>query len=112
MSAKQARHIRRRSRSQSQNENGCGLSELFLASPADAPLSVRTDLAATQIIPLARAASASALQRYRVGEVEFTSVLETQDELFRAQLDLARLVSQYGAGRTELAALTGEEWYR
>lgn len=72
----------------------------------------RADLAATQIIPLARAASVSALQRYRVGDVEFTSVLETQDELFRAQLDLARLVSQYGAERTELAALTGEEWYR
>ena len=72
----------------------------------------RTDLTATQIIPLARAASVSALQRYRVGEVELTSVLETQDELFRAQIDLARLVSQYGAGRTELAALTGEEWYR
>ncbi|GMR13538.1 MAG: hypothetical protein BMS9Abin29_1750 [Gemmatimonadota bacterium] len=72
----------------------------------------RADQAATQIIPLASAASVSALQRYRVGEVEFTGVLESQDELFRAQLDLARLVSQYGTRRAELAALTGEEWYR
>jgi outer membrane protein TolC len=62
--------------------------------------------------PLATAAAASALQQYRTGAVEFTSVLETQDELFRVQLDLARIVSHFGTRRAELAALTGEEWYR
>lgn len=42
MSARQIRHIRRRSRSRSQNENGCGLSELFLATPADADIILGT----------------------------------------------------------------------
>ncbi len=42
MSARQARHIRRRSQSRSQNENGCGVSELFLASPADAEIILKT----------------------------------------------------------------------
>ena len=43
MSARQARHLRRRSQSRSQNENGCGLSELFLASPADAAIILKTN---------------------------------------------------------------------
>jgi cobalt-zinc-cadmium efflux system outer membrane protein len=67
---------------------------------------------ATESVPLATAAAASALQQYRVGTVDFTSVLETQDELFRVQLDLAQVVSRFGTQRAELAALTGEEWYR
>ena len=65
-----------------------------------------------EILPLADAASASALQRYRVGAVSFTTVLDTQDDLFDAQLQLARLVADYAAARTRLGALVGEEWYR
>ncbi len=65
-----------------------------------------------EILPLADAASASALQRYRVGAVSFTTVLDTQDELFDAQLRLARLVADYAAARARLGALVGEEWYR
>lgn len=65
-----------------------------------------------EILPLADAASTSALQRYRVGAVSFTTVLDTQDELFDAQLRLARLIADYGAARAQLAALIGEEWYR
>ncbi len=67
---------------------------------------------AEETIPLANAAAASALQQYRTGAVEFTSVLETQDELFRVQFDLAQVVSRFGTQRAELAALTVEEWYR
>ena len=67
---------------------------------------------ADEIVPLAEAASASALQRYRVGALEFSAVLDAQDDLFRAQLRLARLIADYGAGWGDLAALMGEEWYR
>lgn len=67
---------------------------------------------ADEIVPLAEAASASALQRYRVGAIEFSAVLDAQDDLFRAQLRLARLIADYGAVWGDLAALTGEEWYR
>ncbi len=75
-------------------------------------LQARTRQTADEIIPLAGAASTSALQRYRVGAVEFTTVLDTQDDIFGAQLRLARLIAQYGAARAQLAALVGEEWYR
>ena len=73
---------------------------------------LRAQQIAAEIVPLATAATASALQQYRAGEVDFTSVLETQDELYRVQLDLAHVVSRFGTQRAELAALTGEEWYR
>ncbi len=43
MSARQARHLRRRSQSRSQHENGCGLSELFLATRADAEIILNTN---------------------------------------------------------------------
>jgi outer membrane protein TolC len=73
---------------------------------------LRAQQIAAETMPLANAAAASSLQQYRAGAVEFTSVLETQDELFRVQLDLAQVVSRFGTRRAELAALTGEEWYR
>ena len=73
---------------------------------------LRAQQIAVETVPLATAAAASALQQYRAGAVDFTSVLETQDELFRVQLDLAQVVSRFGTRRAELAALTGEEWYR
>ena len=72
----------------------------------------RTVQTADEIIPLAGAASTSALQRYQVGAVEFTTVLDTQDDMFGAQLRLARLIAEYGTVRAHLAALVGEEWYR
>jgi len=75
-------------------------------------LSDRILLTADDIIPLAEAASASALRRYQVGTVEFSAVLDAQVDLFRAQLRLARLIADYGAGWGDLAALIGEEWYR
>ena len=75
-------------------------------------LQARTVQTADEIIPLAGAASTSALQRYQVGAVEFTTVLDTQDDMFGAQLRLARLIAEYGTARAHLAALVGEEWYR
>ena len=73
---------------------------------------LRAQQITAETVPLATAAAASALQQYRVGEADFTSVLETQDELYRVQLDLVHVVSRFGTQRAELAALTGEEWYR
>jgi outer membrane protein TolC len=65
-----------------------------------------------RVLPLAEAASFSALRSYGVGTVELTAALETQDELFRVELDFARLLADYGAQRAALSALLGEEWYR
>ena len=77
-----------------------------------AALLERIVLVRDQIVPLAEAAAASALQRYQVGAVEFSAVLETQDDAYRAQLGLARLLADHGAASVRLAALVGEEWYR
>ena len=77
-----------------------------------ASATVRIDRTVSEILPLAEAASVSALSRYRVGDADFTTVLETQDDLYGARLSLARLIAGYGARRAELAALIGEEWYR
>lgn len=65
-----------------------------------------------QVLPLAEAASASALASYSVGKIDLTTVLDAQDDLFGAQLDLARLIADYAAQRAALNALLGEEWYR
>lgn len=65
-----------------------------------------------QVLPLAAAASSSALRSYGVGALELTAVLDAQDDLFEVRLGMARLVADYGAQRAALAALLGEEWYR
>ena len=65
-----------------------------------------------EVLPLAEAASTSALRSYAVGTVDLTAVLDAQDDLFQVQLRLARLVADYGARRAALGALLGEEWYR
>lgn len=75
-------------------------------------LRARIEQTSDAILPLADAASVSALQRYQVGTVAFTAVLDTQDEAFRAQLRLARLIADYATARAQLAALVGEEWYQ
>jgi outer membrane protein TolC len=67
---------------------------------------------AGQVLPLAEATSSSALGTYGVGALDLTAALDAQDDLFRVQLRLARLVADYGAQRAALSALLGEEWYR
>jgi len=65
-----------------------------------------------ELLPLARAASVSALQQYRIGGTDITAVLAAQDDSWRAELQLNALVADYFAGRARLAYLLGEEWYR
>lgn len=75
-------------------------------------LRARIARTADQIVPLAETTSHSALQRYRVGTVAFTVVLDSQDDVYRARLQLARLIAEYGTTRAGFAALIGEEWYQ
>lgn len=65
-----------------------------------------------QLIPLARAASTSALQQYRTGMTDLTAVLEAQDDQYEADRQLAGLVAAFLTARSRLAALLGEEWYQ
>jgi outer membrane protein TolC len=75
-------------------------------------LQQRLELLAHEIVPLASAANGSALAQYQVGEVQFNTVLDAADDLYRAWLSQARLLADYGAARARLAAALGEEWYQ
>lgn len=77
-----------------------------------ASLRIRIERFGSEIVPVAEAANASAMGRYRVGGTDFATVLDTQDDLDDARLSLALLVAEYGARRAEMAGLIGEEWYR
>ena len=75
-------------------------------------LQLRITRVKEELLPLARAASASALQQYRTGGTDITAVLAAQDDAWRAELRLNGLVADYFAGRARLASLLGEEWYQ
>ncbi len=75
-------------------------------------LQERLELLAREIVPLATAANGSALAQYQVGEIQFNTVLDAADDLYRAWLSQARLLADYGAARARLAAALGEEWYQ
>lgn len=48
-----------------------------------------------QVLPASREAVAATLRSYRVGQVEFLTVLAAQDALYRAELDAARAVAEH-----------------
>jgi outer membrane protein TolC len=64
------------------------------------------ELYATSILPQARAAVEGALAAYRVGGVDFMSVIDNQMTVNRYEIELVRLTAAYHAARAELEALT------
>jgi outer membrane protein, heavy metal efflux system len=65
-------------------------------------------LYATSILPQARAAVEGALSAYRVGRVNFMSVLENQMTVNRYETERLRLLAEYHEARAGIEALTGE----
>jgi outer membrane protein TolC len=55
----------------------------------------RLRLLSDQVVPSARATVDASLRVYRVGKVEFLTVLATEDALYRAELDAARVAAEY-----------------
>jgi cobalt-zinc-cadmium efflux system outer membrane protein len=47
------------------------------------------------VVPSAQATVEATLRNYRVGQVEFLTVLATEDALYRAQLDAARVAAEH-----------------
>jgi outer membrane protein TolC len=47
------------------------------------------------VVPSAQATVDATLRNYRVGQVEFLTVLATEDALYRAQLDAARVAAEH-----------------
>lgn len=86
------------------NETFAELTELVATAERSRNLA---DLYATSILPQARAAVEGALSAYRVGRVNFMSVIENQMTVNRYETERVRLVAAYHAARAGLAALTG-----
>jgi outer membrane protein TolC len=55
----------------------------------------RLQLLTDQIVPSSQATVDATLRSYRVGQVQFLTVLATEDALYRAQLDAARVAADY-----------------
>jgi len=72
----------------------------------------RVEQLRNEVLPLADAASESALSAYAAGSADLSAVLDAQDDFFEARLRLARVLTDYAAERAALSALLGEEWYR
>lgn len=66
-------------------------------------------LLADGVIPQARATVESATGAYQTGRVEFAGLLEAQATLFRNEIELTRLLADFGQALAELEAAVGSE---
>jgi outer membrane protein TolC len=55
----------------------------------------RLRLLVDKVVPAAEASTEATLRSYRVGQVEFLSVLGTEDALYRARLDAAQVAAEH-----------------
>ena len=55
----------------------------------------RLELLTSRVVPAARATVEATLRSYRVGQIEFVTVLATEDALYRAELDAARVAAEH-----------------
>ncbi len=86
------------------NETFARLSELRAAAERARDLS---ELYRTSIIPQAQAAVESALSAYRVGEVDYMTLLSNQTTVNRFETERVRLAAEYQASVAGIEALTG-----
>jgi outer membrane protein TolC len=88
------------------NETYARLSELRAAAERARNLS---ELYRTSIVPQAMAAVESALSAYRVGEVDYMTLLSNQATVNRFETERVRLAAEYQASVAGILALTGLE---
>ena len=67
------------------------------------------DLYSSSILPQARAAVESSLSAYRVGEVDFTTLVQNELTVNRYEIERVRLTAAYHTAVAEVEALTGAE---
>lgn len=91
-------------------EERAGLAEEIRAVAAEiASGAERLRLLTGQVVPAAQATVDASLRSYRVGRVEFTTVLASEDALYRAQLDAARVAAEHLTHLVMLEQLTRGE---
>jgi outer membrane protein, heavy metal efflux system len=66
-----------------------------------------SDLYATAILPQARASVDAALASYRVGQVNFMSLVDNQMTVNRYAIERVRLLAEYHEAEAEIDALLG-----
>ncbi len=86
------------------NETYARLAEARAASDRARRLS---DLYRTSILPQARAAVESSLSAYRVGGVDFMTLVQNELTVNRYEIESVRLVASYQTAVAEIEALTG-----
>lgn len=69
----------------------------------------RLRLLTDRVLPSAQATVDATLRNYRVGQVEFLTVLATEDAFYRAQLDAARVAAEHLTHLVMLEQLLGPE---
>lgn len=88
------------------NETFAELAELVAIAERSRNLA---ELYATSILPQARAAVEGALTAYRVGRVNFMSVIDNQMTVNRYETERVQLTAAYHTARAEIWALTGRD---
>lgn len=88
------------------NETFARLSELRASAVRARELSA---LYETSIVPQAMAAVESSLSAYRVGEVDYMTLLSNQMTVNQFEIERVRLAAEYHEAVAEIAALTGTE---
>ena len=69
----------------------------------------RLRLLVERVVPAADAMTQATLRSYRVGRIEFLTVLAAEDALYRAQLDAARVAAEHLTHLVMLEQLLGRE---
>jgi outer membrane protein, heavy metal efflux system len=69
----------------------------------------RLGLLTEQVVPSARATVDATLRNYQVGQVQFLTVLATEDAFYRAELDAARVAAEHLTHLVMLEQLLGPE---
>lgn len=65
------------------------------------------DLYATAILPQARASVEAALSAYRVGQVDYMTLVENQMTVNRYEIEVVRITAQYHEAMAQIASLVG-----
>jgi outer membrane protein TolC len=66
-----------------------------------------SDLYASAILPQARASVEAALSAYRVGQVDYMTLVENEMTVNRYEIELVRITAQYHEAMARIESLTG-----
>jgi outer membrane protein, heavy metal efflux system len=78
-----------------EEERAALAAEIRTARAMTASGAARLQLLTARVVPAAQATVDATLRGYREGQVEFLTVLATEDALYRARLDAARVAAEY-----------------